>query len=95
MGEAAARRALAVRGAGPWLDVDKWIWCVGGGEIAQLSVAGARWWTVAVRVEAGDSLDHAPLLAWIDALSTTGKPHSYASLLTELCRHPSAQDAVA
>jgi hypothetical protein len=80
---------------GPWLDVDKRIWSVGGAELTRLSVAGARWWTVALRLEAGVPSDHARVIAWIDAVSTAGTPHSYASLLTELCRHPSTRDAVA
>ena len=40
-----------VLAGGPWLDVDKQIWCVDGAELARLSVAGERWWTVAMRTE--------------------------------------------
>ena len=80
---------------GPWLDVEKQIWCVDGGEIARLSVAGDRWWTVAVRTEASASIEGTRLLAWIGALSTAASAHSYASWFTELCRDPSIRRAAA
>jgi hypothetical protein len=80
---------------GPWLDVDKQIWCIDGGEIAWLSVAGDRWWTVAVRTETGASTDRTRLLARIDALLTAGTAHSYASWLSNLCRDPSIRRAAA
>jgi hypothetical protein len=80
---------------GPWLDVDKRIWCVGDAELTRLSVAGTRWWTVAVGVEDAEADKRARVRAWLDAVAAAGAPHSYASLLTELCRHPSVRDAVA
>jgi hypothetical protein len=87
----AASRAVT----GPWLDVNKQIWSIDGGEVARLSVAGTRWWTVAALTAAGALPDPTQLLAWTDAASAGGKAHSYASWLTELCRHPSTRDAVA
>jgi hypothetical protein len=77
---------------GPWLDVDKRIWSIGDAELTRLSVASTRWWTVAVGLEAAD---RTRAQAWLDAVATAGTPHSYASLLTELCRHPNIRDAVA
>jgi len=73
---------------GPWLDVDKLIWCLDGAEITRISVAGTRWWTGAVRTETEASTDRTRLLAWIGALATAGTAHSYASWLTERCRDP-------
>ena len=78
---------------GPWLDVDKQIWCVDGAEIARLEVAGTRWWTVAVRTAADASAHHPQPLAWIDALAAAGTAHSYASWLHERCRDPSIRRA--
>jgi glutathione S-transferase len=78
---------------GPWLDVHKQIWCVDGVEIARLSVAGVRWWTVAVRTGAEASTAHTRLLTWSEALSTAGTAHSYASWLTDRCRDPRIRSA--
>lgn len=80
---------------GPWLDVDKRIWCIGDAELTRLSVTGTRWWTVAVAGEANAAADRPRVRAWLDAVATAGTPHSYASLLTELCRHPNIRNAVA
>ena len=80
---------------GPWLAVHKQIWCVDGGEIARLSVAGARWWSVAVRTEAGAGTDRTRLKTLIDAVATAGTPHSYGSWLADLCRDPSIRRAAA
>ena len=73
---------------GPWLAVDKQIWCLDGAEIARLSVAGTRWWTGAVRTMTDASTDRTRLLAWIGALETAATAHSYASWLAERCHDP-------
>jgi hypothetical protein len=76
---------------GPWVDVDKQIWCVDGGEIARLRVAGGRWWTVAVRTDAYRTSDGTRLVGRMDPLGKVGTAHSYASWLTELCRKPAVR----
>ena len=80
---------------GPWLDVDKRIWRIDGFEIARLTVAGTRWWTVAVRAEVDASAGPALPPACIGALSIVGTAHSYASWLTEWCRDQNTSRAAA
>ena len=72
---------------GPWIEVHKRLWCVEGGELARLSVAGTSWWTIAALTgPTGTSTAAIRLLdSWIDFLAADAKPHSYASWLTELC----------
>jgi hypothetical protein len=77
---------------GPWFDVAKQIWCVDDGvEVTRLSVAGDRWWTVAVRTEADVSTDRARLRSLVAALSAAGTAHSYASWLSERWGDPSVR----
>ena len=81
--------------SGPWFDVAKQIWCVDGFEITRLSVAGDRWWTVAVRTEGDVSTDRARLRSLMAALSTTGTAHSYASWLSERWGDPGTRRSAA